>query len=229
MVLESLLLSRDCQVIEVLPPALQALKIDVAIRSDEHKGIEAIGSARYDAIIVDCEGFGKGLDLLRGLRQGKSNRSAVAFALLHEMTPSDGAFDCGANFILRKPISSADAFGCFGAVLGLMERERRRYFRHALEMPVRLVFEGGAELKALATNLSETGMAIQLTAPLPHGEVASLKFCLPGTGFSMKPKAELAWVDDSGRAGLRFSDMAPKSREQLDLWLFEQSEKLDRT
>src|ERR1017187_10005918 len=78
MVLESLLLSNDSQVLEVLPPALHALKIEVAIRRDVHAGTEAIGSAHYDAVIVDCEGLSEGLDLLQALRQGKSNRSAIA-------------------------------------------------------------------------------------------------------------------------------------------------------
>jgi DNA-binding response OmpR family regulator len=98
MVLESLLLSGDSQVIEVLQPALQALKIGVEIRGDEHAGSKAISSARYDAVIVDCEGLSGGLHLLEGLRQGQSNRSSVAFALLDELAPSNKAFESGANF-----------------------------------------------------------------------------------------------------------------------------------
>jgi CheY-like chemotaxis protein len=228
MVLESLLLSGDSQVIKVLEPALQALKIDVEIREDERAGSEAISSSRYDAVIVDCEGLTGGLQLLEDLRQGQSNRSSVAFALLDKLAPSSKAFESGANFILRKPISSGDAFGCFSAVLGLMERERRRYFRHAVEMSVTLAFKGGAELKAKATNVSETGMAIWLVGSLVGREVSGIAFRLPGTRFSIEPTAELAWADGSGQAGVRFCDMPPSSREQLDLWLFEESEKLDR-
>jgi DNA-binding response OmpR family regulator len=228
MVLESLLLSGDSQVIEVLEPALQALKIDVDIRQDEHAGAEAICSARYDAVIVDCEGLSGGLDLLERLRDGESNKSSVAFALLDPLAPSNQAFESGANFILRKPVSSEEASGCFRAVLGLMERERRRYFRHGVEMSVTLALKDGAELKAKATNVSETGMAIWLAGSLSGRELSGISFRLPGTRFSIEPTAELAWADGSGQAGVRFCDMHPRSREQLDHWLFEESEKLDR-
>jgi DNA-binding response OmpR family regulator len=228
MVLESLLLSGDSQVIEVLEPALQALKIAVEIRKDEPAGEDAISSSRYDAVIVDCEGLSGGLHLLEHLRDGQSNKSSVAFALLDKLAPSSKAFESGANFILRKPVSSEEASGCFSAVLGLMERERRRYFRHVVEMSVTLAFKDGGELKAKATNISETGMAIWLAGSLHGREVSGISFRLPGTRFSIEPTAELAWADGSGQAGVRFCDMRPSSREQLDHWLFEESEKLDR-
>jgi c-di-GMP-binding flagellar brake protein YcgR len=109
-----------------------------------------------------------------------------------------------------------------------MERERRRYFRHVVEISVTLAFKDGAELKAKATNVSETGMAIWLAGSLAGRELSSIAFRLPGTPFSIEPTADLAWADGSGQAGVRFRDMPPSSREQLDLWLFEESEKLDR-
>jgi hypothetical protein len=35
-------------------------------------------------------------------------------------------------------------------------------------------------------------------------------------------------MDDSGRAGLRFTDMPKATREQLDQWLAGQSEKMGK-
>jgi hypothetical protein len=37
----------------------------------------------------------------------------------------------------------------------------------------------------------------------------------------------MAWMDESGRAGLRFIDVPKESRVQLDAWLSEQCEKME--
>jgi hypothetical protein len=39
----------------------------------------------------------------------------------------------------------------------------------------------------------------------------------------------MAWMDESGRAGLRFIDMSKDSRAQLDRWLSEQAEKMGKS
>ena len=48
----------------------------------------------------------------------------------------------GANFVLQKPISTLNASRCFHAALNFMLKERRRYFRQPVKMPVQVVLEG---------------------------------------------------------------------------------------
>jgi hypothetical protein len=55
----------------------------------------------------------------------------------------------GANFALQKPLSAVNTMRCFSAAINFMFRERRRYFRQPVEMPVTLVF-GHKEFKATA-------------------------------------------------------------------------------
>jgi hypothetical protein len=74
--------------------------------------------------------------------------------------------------------------------------------------------------RALATDISETGLAIQkLTEPLvPHAGVVGLELELPGTGELIWAAAEPRF-DAVGRdfhiSGLRFRDMARKHQRLL--------------
>jgi hypothetical protein len=53
--LESLLLSRDAEVIRVLQPALEKLSIEVEVCHGVRSGHEIIRTEKFDAIIVDCD------------------------------------------------------------------------------------------------------------------------------------------------------------------------------
>jgi CheY-like chemotaxis protein len=226
MVLESLLVSRDPEVVRVLRPTLEKLAIDVEVCRGARSGNEILLAEKYDAVIVDCDDLHEGLQVLENLRRGTSNRNSVAFAILNGATNTQKAFQLGANFVLQKPVSALNALRCFGAAVSFMVRERRRYFRHPVDMPVTVVFGEGQELKCTATNISDGGIAILFRGKMPKGGVSKVIFELPGTATPLEPKAQLAWADGTGRAGLRFTDLA-KSRQPLELWLSDQFQKLE--
>jgi c-di-GMP-binding flagellar brake protein YcgR len=108
-----------------------------------------------------------------------------------------------------------------------MIREQRRYFRHPVEIPATLGSGEGQKLKATITNISEGGMAIFFRGKFPSGRV-SANFKLPGVATPLEPKVQLAWMNDSGRAGLQFFDVAKDMRDQLDQWLTEQCKNAER-
>jgi CheY-like chemotaxis protein len=222
MTLESLLLSRDQQVIAVLRPALEKLSIEVEVCRGARSGIEILSSEKFDAVIVDCDDLQGGLDVLENLRKSPSNKNSVTFALLNGKTTTNRAFELGARFVLQKPISQLNAMRCLGAALGFMLSERRRYFRHPVDMPAVVQFGQGQELKATATNISDGGMAIRFRGRLPKGGVSKVCFTIPDSEISMEPKAEFAWVDGAGRAGLRFVELPKSSRQRLERWLTDQ-------
>jgi len=227
MLLESLLVSRDAEVVRVLRPTLEKLAIDVEVCRGARSGNEILLAEKFDAVIVDCDDLHEGLQVLENLRRGTSNRNSVAFAIVNGNTSTQKAFQLGANFVLPKPVSALNAMRCFGAAVGFMVRERRRYFRYPVEMPVTVVFGEGQELKCTATNISDGGMAISFRGKIPRGGVSRVVFELPGTATPIEPKAQIAWADGTGRAGLRFTDVA-KSHQQLEQWLNEQFEKLQQ-
>jgi len=60
-----------------------------------------------------------------------------------------------------------------------MVRERRRYYRHPVDMPLRISFPPVQELTATVTNVSEGGMAIRIIGKLPKEGPAQFRFTLP--------------------------------------------------
>ena len=228
MQLESLLLSRDPEVIRVVQPALEKLSIDVEVCRGVNSGQEILRTERFDAIIIDCDDLKGALGVLEGLRKSVSNKNSATFAIVNGNTTTQQAFKMGANFVLQKPISALNAKRCFSAAVNFMMRERRRYFRHPVEMPATLSFGEGQKMKVTVTNLSEGGMAIFFRGPLPKGRVSTVSFNLPGAASALEPKVQVAWMDELGRAGLRFIDVTKESRAQLDAWLAGQSEKMEK-
>ena len=227
MQLESLLLSRDPEVIRVLRPTLEKLSIDLEVCRGAKSGAEIISSEKFDAIIIDCDDLQGGLEVLSAMRKGSSNKSSVAFAILNGQTTTHKAFELGANFVLQKPLSALNSMRCFSAAINFMLRERRRYFRQPVEIPVTLVF-GEKEFKATATNLSEGGMAIYFRGKLPKGGISRVVFSMPGAATPLQPRAHIAWLDGAGHAGLRFTEMPKDMHTQLDHWLTEEFQKLEK-
>src|SRR5271165_2084503 len=224
MTLESLLLSRDAEVVRVLRPTLEKLSIEVEVCQEAKKATEILISEKFDAVIVDCDDLQGGLEVLQGLRATPSNRSSVTFALLNgKKTTTQEAFGMGVNFVLQKPISTLNASRCFHAALNFMVRERRRYFRHPVKMQVRILMADKL-VKATSTNLSESGIALMLREALPKSAAPRLQFELPETGFKLDLEAEVVWADVKGRAGLRFHNVAQESQQQLEKWLDERIE-----
>jgi len=218
MTLISLLLSRDQQVIGVVRTALEKLAVEVEVCRGARSGCEILSSEKFDAVIVDCDDLQGGLEVLENLRHGESNKNSVTFAILNGKTTTHEAFERGAKFVLQKPISPLSAKRCFSAALGFMEREQRRYFRHPVEMAASVISNLGQELEVTATNLSEGGMAITFRGKWLKGVVSKVSFSLPGEP-AMEAKAELAWVDGSGHAGIRFCGLSQSSRQKLERWL----------
>lgn len=217
--LESLLVSRDSEVVRLLQTTLEKLSIGVEVSAAARTGGEVLTASKFDAIIIDCDDLQGGTDVLRNLRKTPSNKSSVSFAILNGKTTTQQAFEMGANFVLQKPLTTSTTLRCFNAALGFMERERRRYFRCPVEIPVLLHLGQAGPLKAKSTNLSEGGMAIHVDGAIPKQPIAKIHFALPGSKVSIEAKGEIAWADGKGRAGIRFAEIPDNSRQQLEGWI----------
>lgn len=223
--LDSLLLSRDVDLVRVLRPTLEKMAIGVQVCQEAVQAGEILRAEKFDAIIVDCDDLRGGLEVLQGLRATPSNKNSAAFAILNgKKTTTQEAFSWGANFVLQKPISTLNASRCFHAALNFMLRERRRYFRQPAKTTVQVILED-KKLLATTTNISEGGLALMLPEALPKTAKPLLKFTLPETNSHIEVDAELAWMDIEGRAGLRFQNLPQDAKQELERWLDEHMEK----
>jgi len=217
--LDSLLISQDPTLLAVLRPALEKISVNLEVCAEPRSGSDLIAKRKFDAIIIDCDDLHNGMDLLKGLRHAQSNARSVAFAVVNGKTTTQQAFTSGANFVLQKPLTPLHASRCFNAALNFMVRERRRYFRHPVDMPLRITLPNNQEMTATATNLSEGGMSIRTLGKLPKEAEARFRFTLPNTNTSLELKGQVAWADDAGHVGIRFVEVPQSSQYQLDKYL----------
>jgi CheY-like chemotaxis protein len=220
--LESLLISHDAALLGVLRPTLEKLAVSVEVCANSESGNETLSQRKFDAVIVDCDDLQGGIDIIKGLRKAQSNGSSVAFAVLNGKTTTQEAFQIGANFVLQKPLTPLHATRCFNAALSFMVRERRRYFRQPVAVPVQMSADDKPVVHATTTNLSEGGMAIRFTGKLPKDAVVGLQFTLPNSITPLELKAKIAWADESGHAGVKFVEVPSSSQVEIDEWLSEQ-------
>jgi DNA-binding response OmpR family regulator len=218
--LESLLISRDAALLGVLRPTLEKMSVNVDVCTENRKGNEMLAKHKFDAVIIDCDDLQGGVKMLQELRGTQSNAKSVAFAVLNGKTSTQEAFQFGANFVLQKPLTPLHATRCFHAALNFMIRERRRYFRCPVELPVRLSIARIGELTATTTNLSEGGIAIRVASQLQKDITVGVSFTLPNKS-SFELKGEIAWADGTGHAGIRFVEVPQSSQYQLEKWLTE--------
>ena len=212
------MLSRDAEVFRVLRATLEKLSIEIEVCQEAKKASDILISQKFDAVIVDCDDMPGGVGVLEGLRATPSNKSSVTFAIVNERTSTQEAFGMGVNFVLHKPLSVLNTSRCFNAALSFMLRERRRYFRHPVKMPVCLVLDD-KEIKGESTNISEGGIALLLHHALPKNATPRLQFTLPASGPALDVDTEVAWADLKGYVGLRFLNLPASSQELLEGWL----------
>ncbi len=217
--LDSLLISQDAALLDVLRPALEKISVSIQVCDGSQPGCDLLAKRKFDAVIVDCDDLYNGGDLLRSLRRTQSNASSVSFAVVNGKTSTQAAFQCGANFVLQKPLTLLHASRCFNAALNFMVRERRRYFRQPVDMPLRISLPRGQEMTATATNLSEGGLAIRILGKLPKDAEAQFRFTLPSANISLELKGQVAWADGTGHAGIRFIEVPQSTQYQLEKWL----------
>lgn len=219
MALQALLLSRDPEVHRTIRRVLDSANIDLEVCNHPEHARNALGRRKFDALLVDCDDTDKGSDILQELRQGKSNKSCIAFALVNGKTTVQQAFQIGANFVLDKPISIERATRSVRAAQGLIMRERRRYHRHLLRAGGCILVDAGMELPISITNISEGGISIECSRQLDQGGAANLKFTLPGAKKTLEIKGEVVWSNAEGQAGIRYQVVPLEVKKELDAWL----------
>jgi hypothetical protein len=109
-----------------------------------------------------------------------------------------------------------------------MRPDRRQSPRQKAESLVYLRFGDVCPVPALVLDISEDGLAVQASEPLPATELP-LRFILPGTAYMIEGSGEVTWADDTGRAGIFFSELTPAARRQLKAWLGKRDQRKPRT
>ena len=215
-VLEFVLVSNDYATVNAVSKGVEKYGGKFVLVPEAGAARDYLSRRKTDGVFVDLEVAGA-LALIESIRKGTSNSKVVIFACARSSKEYTSTLNAGANFLLRKPVSLDSVALHITISKELLERERRRYFRHSVNLPV-LLKVGEFEQRARMTNLSEGGMAVHTVKPLRHTAAVDFNFELP-MGVSIKGKGRVAWINAQGMAGIVAESFDGKAKEHLEGWL----------
>lgn len=219
-----LLVSGDIQTIDTLCHFMGQMAMHVEVCSDMSSATRRLCHNKFEAVVVDFKDPAEALGLIKTSRGMTSHKAAVVLAILNSSSEMPDAFRAGANFALVRPLLPAILLRTLRAAYPLMVRERRRYYRYPLQIPIYVSSISRPEFVATSVDVSEGGMALASSVPLQVGERVSLKLTLPGTEGTTKISSEVCWADNAGRVGLEFVQVPATVMERLQSWIADRLE-----
>lgn len=170
---------------------------------------------KIDGIFLDMELEGA-LDLVKGLRQGGSNRNSVIFGCVRPGEDASRLLHSGVNFVLYKPLLANAVQDALDSASSLIATERKRYLRYQLMVPVMLKLRE-EEQKAITANVSRGGMAVRCHHVYEPGSPIHFTFDVPGA--EIEGRGEVAWANTEGFMGIKFYLLGEQNKRALSTWL----------
>lgn len=103
-------------------------------------------------------------------------------------------------------------------VVPITAKPARRRHRHYLRTLTYVTVDEGNG--GIIRNLNHQGVAVQTVAPLRPGQHVRVRFELHHPRVPIEARGEVSWADSSGQSGIRFIDLPPRKRQQLNQWIF---------
>jgi CheY-like chemotaxis protein len=213
----ALLVSADPVTIQRCSRALQELSISPDVCQEATSAVHLLNRRKFDAVIVDLQlGEQAGL-ILDEVHLSPSNRTAVTFAISGSATEGT-AFRKRSEFVFERPLSPQSIRSTLKPAYGLILRERRRYFRCPISIPVSILRQRMPEVRCYSVNISEGGMAVNTFVPLIAGEDVQVQFTIPDHKVPFVMESKICWLK-TGRLGVRFVSLSPERKSELQGWL----------
>jgi len=220
----ALVVSEDTVAIEQLIGPLQQFAISVKICPDVHEAMNLLDKRKFEAVMVDFQLGYQAVSLLQAVHESPSNRTAVTFAITSSREEAALALQKGAHFLLERPLSAESLGNTVKAAYGSILRERRRYFRYPITVPVLLRRAGNPQLPGQMMNISERGMALKTPVTVAAGSEGTVQFVLPDLPVPITAEAKVCWSNDQGHAGLQFLSLSSEASSKLSAWLAQRLE-----
>jgi hypothetical protein len=154
-----------------------------------------------------------------------SNRTAVTFGIGDNDAAGTAAFRKKSQFVFERPLSAQSIHKTLKPAYGLILRERRRYFRYPVSIPVIIRRESRQEVRCNSVNISGGGMALGTQVPLPPGESVRVQFTLPDHEAPVVAESTICW-SKTGHLGVRFESISDEHKSELQVWLSQKLEQI---
>lgn len=223
MAFNALVMCREQQSQQVLAAAMGVLQMEHSLCGSVPEALDRMVRDQYSALVLDFDLPHAEL-VAKMARLAPAQSRPVIFAMIGARTAIGATFQAGANFVLYKPLVGDQVLRSLRAGRVFMKPDRRQSPRRKLETLVYLQL-GIVALPAMLLDLTQDGLALQAPEPLPPVQEVPVRFVLPGTTHLIEGMGEVIWADDSGRAGVLFTQLAAASGKHLKAWLA----KRDRT
>jgi diguanylate cyclase (GGDEF)-like protein/PAS domain S-box-containing protein len=221
----ALLVSADPVTIQQFSLALRELSISPDACQDAASAGLLLKSRKFDAVIVDLQLGEQSGHILDEARLSPSNRTAVTFGIGDNDAKVTSAFRKKSQFVFERPLSAQSIHKTLKPAYGLILRERRRYFRYPVSIPVIIRSESIQEVWCNSVNISGGGMALSTQVPLLPGESVRVQFTLPDHTVPFFAESTICW-SKTGHLGVRFVSISDEQKSELQVWL---SQKLEET
>jgi len=214
--LQFLIVSDDHSTLKKVQAAMETLGSAMNFSTSAGAARVYLSSHRVDGIILDIP-LPSAAELITTIRQAGTNRRAFVFVCIGEGQMPSEALRAGANVLLHKPLDPDLIASSIKPFYGIMDAERRRYFRFQVTIPVTITLNTHSH-RAMMENLSEGGMAVSARIPLDRSALVEFSFELP-FGPRIAGQSQVMWTNDKGIMGLEFRLLHDQSREHLSSWL----------
>jgi ActR/RegA family two-component response regulator len=220
----ALLVSADPVTIQQFSHALQELSISPDVCQEVPTAVGLLNRRKFEAVIVDLQlGEQSGL-ILDEVHLSTSNRTAVTFGIGDTDAAATSAFRQKSQFVFERPLSAQSIHKTLKPAFGLILRERRRYFRYPISLPVIIQRQSRQEVRCNSVNISVGGMALSTQVPLVAGENVRVQFTLPDHEAPVLAESTICW-SKTGHLGVRFVSISDEHKSELQVWL---SQKLEQ-
>lgn len=214
---------RDNSSLAILRACLEEQGIDLLACKNGQEALEQVLAGRCSTLIVDFDLSGAE-EVSRMAALLPPAQKPVLLAVASRAWPGTGqAFHSGPSRILYRPLHAEEIKDALQASGKSAKKPERKATRYELKTLVYLEFDGATH-PALTIDISEHGLALQATEPVPMSSNLAFRCVLPGTDVKLQGHADVIWASDKGRAGLFFSKLAPASQKELKRWLHKRAQ-----
>ena len=220
MATQTLVISRDPYVAQALGPLMAEAGMEMEVCTSLPQPGTTLAAMNVSTVMVDCDAENGGFELLSTIRQ-EAGLKLIAVGLTRDFNDMQKAFECGATFVLNKPLPLEDARRILRISKGVSTRVVRRFLR----LPINTLSVATVDDKqeAIIENVSQRGLLIQCTESLSCGQMVYVAFLLPDTFTLVESMAQVMWTDLSGRAGVEFRSLADEMEDALSAWIYQRA------
>lgn len=205
--------------VETLTSLLRAQGVDVTCVPNSSEALARIPENAPDLVFSELDDAGQSAWLLERVRPANGSASLLSVLLLKDESQRAAALRLGAHFVLYQPISFPQVRSVLLATKSLMSRERRRTTRVPIQIPVSLGWQDAENVEGILLDVSETGMDVLISKPVPNFTELGFRFALPERLAPVEGRGVVAWSRSTGESGVRFENLSEDAHIALNTWL----------